>query len=189
MRLFHQLRTIVMFWCILLFILTSRCSASCGTSEGFVADVLNTKLDEITEFPWLASVQDDSGSHLVVGTIISDSWIVTAPSGLKIRKNLVGVVGVTELGAQEVAKNKYYPIRKVVVHERFDEVLLGNDVMLLMTEHKITFGQWVQPVCFPKRDPDNSAYSNCQVSGWSGAAAEDRKQWFGGLAQTIGGEH
>ncbi|XP_063801910.1 inactive serine protease 54 [Pseudophryne corroboree] len=162
----------VKIWCLILALWTPHSCASCSTYRGFVADVLNKKLLHLSGFPWLVSIQDLSGCHLEVGTIISEFWIVAAPSGLKMsyRKALVGVVGITELESKELEGRPHYPIRKVIVHQNYDEILLGHDLMLLMTEGKIIFGRNVQPVCFPSTDPDNSALTNCQVSGWRGAA-------------------
>ncbi|CAH2323813.1 inactive serine protease 54 [Pelobates cultripes] len=154
----------------LLSIFISRGSTRCGTYEGFFADSLNSRLSTSTSFPWLVSLRGLNRSHLAVGTIISSSWIVSAPSSLHIRHNLQAVVGITHLGPQE-SENQYYPIRKVIVHPDFDEVLLVNDLLLLLTEQQITFGQWVQPICFPNQDPENNAFASCQVSGWRGPTA------------------
>ncbi|KAM4614097.1 inactive serine protease 54 [Discoglossus pictus] len=135
----------------------------CGTYQGVIADAQNTKLqDEVTALPWLVSVQDKYGTHLIVGAIISEWWIVTAPSGLEKRSNLMAV-----LKTDNSSNTAIYPIRKVIIHEKFDAIQNINDIMLLMTEQKIHFGILKQPICFPSKDPENSALSNCLLSIWN----------------------
>ncbi|CAN2389300.1 hypothetical protein PRIEUP_LOCUS5713 [Pristimantis euphronides] len=119
-------------------------------------------------FPWLVSVEDSSRSHLAAGAIISDFWIVTSPSSLKLRNDLSIVVGITGLDTVLPHDRAVYAIHKVIVHEEFDEILHTNDIMLLMTGHKIKFSSTVQLIWFPSWDPDNAALSNCTVSGWTG---------------------
>ncbi|XP_066438689.1 inactive serine protease 54 [Eleutherodactylus coqui] len=143
-----------MLSCAVLLACTRCSSASCGTSDA-------------PGFPWLVSVQDYGGSHLAAGTIISEFWVVTAPSALKQREYLSVVVGIAELDTMEPNHKAAYAVRKVIAHEEYDD-LHANDLMLLMTADKIRFSRTVQPICFPSRDPDEAAVSNCTVSGWTG---------------------
>ncbi|XP_044125274.1 inactive serine protease 54 [Bufo gargarizans] len=147
--------------CWFLIACSCRSSASCGTLNG-----LKTRFLDLSSFPWLASVQDYSGSHLAGGAIISEFWIVTAPSALKLRRDLSVVVGISELDL--MGSRASYVIHRLIIHEEFDEILHSNDLMLLMTREKIRFGRRVQPICFPSLDPHNSALSNCTVSGRTG---------------------
>ncbi|XP_056381363.1 inactive serine protease 54 isoform X2 [Hyla sarda] len=155
-----------MMMCSTILIACIHClSASCGRFEVLTADALNKRLLSFSSFPWLVSVQNYMGFHLAMGTIISEFWIITAPSALKLRKDLIVVVGITNLD-NELHTRASYIIHKVIIHEEFDEILHRNDLMLLMTKNKIRFGSTVQPICFPSLDPHNSALSNCMVSGW-----------------------
>ncbi|KAM3920336.1 inactive serine protease 54 [Leptodactylus fuscus] len=143
-------------------------SPSCGVSEGFMADAIHTWLFRVSSFPWLVSVQDYNKSHLAVGTIISEFWIVTAPSALKLRKDLSVLVGITKEGSMDLHSKASYVIHKAIVHEEYDEILHSNDIMLLMTRDRIRFGYRVQPICFPSLESHNYALINCTVFGQMG---------------------
>ncbi|XP_069822501.1 inactive serine protease 54 isoform X2 [Dendropsophus ebraccatus] len=160
-----SMRASMLVYCMILIACAGCSSASCGRFKTPMAYAPSRQLLTVSSFPWLVSIQDHIRSHLAVGTIISEFWIITAPSALKIRKDLTAVVGITKLDLH-VHSRSSYPIHKVIVHEQFDEILHSNDFMLLMTKEKIRFDYRVQPICFPSLDPKNSALSNCKVSGW-----------------------
>ncbi|XP_073516047.1 inactive serine protease 54-like isoform X2 [Phyllobates terribilis] len=108
------------------------------------------------------------GSYLAGGAIISEFWIVTAPSAVRLREDLSVLVGSTELDSRYPPSKVSYAIHKVIIHEEFNNIHLSNDLMLLMTRDKIRFGRGVQPICFPNFDLRISALNNCSVSGWTG---------------------
>ncbi|KAM4011709.1 inactive serine protease 54 isoform 2-T2 [Anomaloglossus baeobatrachus] len=138
------------------FFIRGGSASRCGPS-----DPLSSEL-----FPWLVSVQSH-GSHIAGGAIISGFWIVTAPSAVPLRQDLSVLVGSTELGRLYPLRRTSYAIKKVIIHEEFNITYLRNDLMLLLTRDKITFGRGVQPICFTNLDLHLTALKNCVVSGWT----------------------
>ncbi|XP_077145084.1 inactive serine protease 54 isoform X2 [Ranitomeya variabilis] len=142
-------------FCTLL--MTSYSASRCGPPDPLSSQII----------PWLVSVQSH-GSHLAGGAIISEFWIVTAPSAVRLREALSVLVEITELDLMYPPRRVSYAIHKVIVHEKFNKIHLSNDLMLLMTRDKISFGRGVHPICFPNVDLGISALNNCSVSGWTG---------------------
>ncbi|XP_073420487.1 inactive serine protease 54 isoform X2 [Dendrobates tinctorius] len=141
---------------LLTFVMTGCSAARCGRSDPRSSPI----------FPWLVSVQSH-GSHLAGGAIISEFWIVTAPSAVRLRKDLTVLVGSSKLDTMYPPRRASYTIHKVIVHEKFNKIPLSNDLMLLMTRDKIRFGRGVQPIRFPNLYLGISDLNNCSVSGWT----------------------
>jgi len=88
----------------------------------------------ISDYPW--QVYYESGKYMCGGTIISDSWIITAAH---CTMNDDGSeIPVSEMFIKAGATNPYnimegrkYLVTEAIVHENFDKVTLDNDIALL----------------------------------------------------------
>ena len=85
----------------------------------------------IADFPW--QVYYISGSFLCGGSIISDTWVVTAAHCTKNTDgSAVPVSGMQiKVGASNTSGGKVYYVSDVIVHSGFDSQTLNNDIALL----------------------------------------------------------
>ncbi|HBE39996.1 MAG TPA: hypothetical protein DDW27_02095 [Bacteroidales bacterium] len=88
----------------------------------------------ISDFPW--QVYYESGNYLCGGTIISDSWIITAAHCTKNED--ASDIPVSQMFVKAGATNPYrinegkkYLISDVILHESFNNQTLDNDIALL----------------------------------------------------------
>ncbi|NWH69666.1 ACRO protein, partial [Piaya cayana] len=73
--------------------------------------------------------------------------------------------GVTHL-AQEAPEVQVRLVKRLVLHEDYDDVSQKNDVALVELEEPAGCGPFVQPVCVPDPSLSLSAMTKCYVSGW-----------------------
>lgn len=75
-------------------------------------------------------------------------------------------------------------VSDIIVHEKYDRMLMSNDVALMKLQRPLYFNRWVRPVCLPHMDDGTREAlwgpmpgTNCIAVGW-GAIKEhglDRK--------------
>ncbi|NXF17675.1 TM11E protease, partial [Rhodinocichla rosea] len=123
------------------------------------------------EWPWQASIQLD-GTHRCGASIISNTWLVTAAHcfrGVRDPRRWTASFGIL----LRPPKQKKL-VRKIIVHERYGDVLLDHeyDVAVVELASPIEFTSDVHSVCLPEAShifPDNAS---CFVTGW-GALEND----------------
>uniref|UniRef100_A0A670YJT8 Serine protease 54 n=1 Tax=Pseudonaja textilis TaxID=8673 RepID=A0A670YJT8_PSETE len=116
----------------------------------------------VGEFPWLVSLQDQ-GSHVALGSILSQDWILSAASSFHHRTQISALAGrLDPKGPGE----SLVPIQTIIPHEAFDEITLVHNIALLKTSTPLRFSVTLQPACFPTPDFPGAALKKCFVVGW-----------------------
>nr|XP_033798774.1 inactive serine protease 54 isoform X3 [Geotrypetes seraphini] len=173
---------LAMKWWLLLCFCIPQTTSGCGIINDSIPNNANMKLTLLNGFPWLVSLQDVNGTHLVTGSIISKYWIVSVASSFQDRKKTMAVVGLTELKKESEVEKRYqqYMIDTVIIHEDFNEITMDHNIAILKTITAISFSDYVQPICFSGRSVTSEALVNCQVSGRRQLYAEGspaKSQW------------
>ncbi|RDD44477.1 Ovochymase-1 [Trichoplax sp. H2] len=129
--------------------------------------------------PWQVSLQTSTGFHFCGGSIISDTYVVTAahcvdgqtPTSWRI------VLGAHNIGSNEPSQF-VATVKRAKMHPSYDTSTLSNDIAIIELNEKITFTNEISPVCVSKtRIADNA---DVIVSGWgtltAGGASPDTLQ-------------
>ncbi|KAF7242815.1 Ovochymase-1, partial [Varanus komodoensis] len=120
--------------------------------------------------PWQVSIKLGH-SHFCGGSLIRDDVVVTAAHcvvdlDLKVVKNLIVTAGEYSLGTMD-DEEQNIPVSKIIVHPAFDRFgYMDSDIALLYLNHRIKYGNEVQPICLPHKGELFEAGTLCVVSGW-----------------------
>lgn len=93
----------------------------------------------ISEFPWQAYFK--AGNYRCGGSIITNEWILTAAHCVK---NDTGTIGVSNMSVILGTSNPYnplegkeYAISEVIIHEKYNNETLENDIALLKLKYPV----------------------------------------------------
>ncbi|XP_070587557.1 inactive serine protease 54-like [Erythrolamprus reginae] len=138
------------------------CPRGCGRQTSSVPTNSAQEVAAVGEFPWLVSLQDQ-GSHIVLGSILSQDWILSTASSFHSRTKISALVGGSD---PKRPRSSLVPIQTIIPHEAFDEITLVHDIALLKTSTPLRFSETVQPICFPTPDFPGAMLKKCFVAGW-----------------------
>ncbi|XP_055477603.1 inactive serine protease 54 isoform X2 [Psammomys obesus] len=156
---------------LLLLYMSHSSSAICGMQKATITDESTENIVGINEFPWVVSLQDQHYTHLAFGCILSEFWILTTASFLQHRLKLIVIVGIANMDPQKTDHTEY-PVHSIIIHEKFNNKSMSNNIALLRTESAIFFDDLVQAICFlNKKLHRESVLRNCWVAGWNPTSA------------------
>ncbi|XP_072557340.1 transmembrane protease serine 4-like isoform X1 [Paramormyrops kingsleyae] len=148
-------------------VVSLSCS-DCGNSA--VKDRIVGGVDAmIDEWPWQVSLQYN-GQHTCGGSLLSESWVVTAAhcftsDRLLTRWRVVsGQTSVVSLGGSYVDK--------IIVNGQYDPTSSDYDITLIHLTNPITVGVSQRPICLPPYNLNLQNGAPLVVTGW-GYTKED----------------
>ncbi|KAG8143820.1 hypothetical protein E2320_000975, partial [Naja naja] len=144
------------------FTLPSSGGVGCGRQASLVPTNSAQEVTDVGEFPWLVSLQDQ-GSHVALGSILSQDWILSAASSFHRRTQISAVAGSSD---PKGPRESLVTIQTIIPHEAFDEITLVHNIALLKTSTPLHFSVTLQPVCFPTPDFPGATLKKCFVAGW-----------------------
>jgi len=129
-------------------------------------------------WPWQISLQAsyvEPSGHSCGGTLISDTWIVTAAhcfGGTRDKRMLRVHLGSHNKYKREAGEQIRY-IKRYVIFDDIDEQEflrygrfdMGNDLALIQLNAPVTFSDTVIPACLPTMT-DAPVGTNCYSTGW-----------------------
>ena len=112
------------------------------------------------------------------GSVISDSWVLTAAHCVEDNKKGNVIRVMLELGQHDLdtdAIERVIPLSQVIIHPDYNKpVRLSNDLALLKLDNPVDFNNvpHVRPICLPSNRDETFTGLTATVAGW-GRTIED----------------
>ncbi|XP_065079919.1 kallikrein-8-like [Ochlerotatus camptorhynchus] len=155
----------------------------CGQSSK--QRIAHGKIAEVFEFPWMALLGDINGEFHCGGSLIANSFVLTAAHCNKQKVDFVRV-GETDLSkpidcnyaqGEVDCADPFQDIKvaRFIRHQKYSASKRKNDIALIKLEHPAKLNDNVQPICLPLPEMLPKKFPpKMMVSGWG--FTEDRNE-------------
>ncbi|CAI5639304.1 duodenase-1 isoform X1 [Oreochromis niloticus] len=135
------------------------------------SDIIHGEKAPENSMQYMASVQDNNGRHVCGGFLIKEDFVVSAAHCDD--SNPTHVV----LGNHNLKNGNHQKIRieNKIIHENYQRVGLGDDIMLLKLTQKVQLNGRVQTIQLPPAEIHLQENQVCQVAGWGKTKTDDNK--------------
>nr|XP_019961542.1 PREDICTED: serine protease 33-like [Paralichthys olivaceus] len=159
-------RFLVMFW-FSTGVLASY-AQECGRPPLLENRIVGGMDAEDGAWPWQVDVQKDKDGHICGGSIITESWILSAahcfPNPLDVSSYII-YAGRYQLDGYNQHESSHR-IRQVVIPSGYSEPNNGRDVALVQLSSPVTWSDNIRPVCLPTSNTLFPSGMVCSVTGW-----------------------
>ncbi|XP_078508703.1 serine protease 27-like isoform X1 [Lissotriton helveticus] len=125
------------------------------------------------EWPWQASVQVD-GRHICGGTLITDSWVVSAAHcyyghsyAQSSYKVCMGMYQLSSSNPNSVCSE----VKSIIYNTLYTATGTPGDILLLELNTKVNYTNFIMPICLPNSTVEFPSGLNCWVTGWGNIAS------------------
>ncbi len=115
-------------------------------------------------WPWIVSLQ--LGDHICGGTLIDTRHVLTAAHCLAaaIGSQIRVIAGLHERQKTNTGRTQNILVSRIFRHEQYSTVSQSNDIAILRLSQPVQLNDYVNLICLPGPDPQESAAAT--VAGW-----------------------
>lgn len=148
---------------------------NCGKqTKGRIA---HGKIAQVFEFPWMALLGDINGDFHCGGSLIAESFVLTAVHCNRKKVDFVRI-GETDLSTprdcnyaegEEDCADPYQdiPVAQFIRHPKYSSSKKKNDIALIKLRHSAQLNDNARPICLPLPEMlDKKVHPKMIVSGW-----------------------
>ncbi|XP_018424271.1 PREDICTED: chymotrypsin-C-like [Nanorana parkeri] len=145
---------------------------SCGVPavNPKVSRVVNGEDTVPKSWPWQISLQYQGSSgawgHTCGGTLISDTWVLTAAHCISSSNVYRVFLGKYSLQTADEEGSIAISPEKIIVHERWNSFLIQNDIALIKLSKPAPLSDSIQPACLPANGALLANNADSFVTGW-----------------------
>lgn len=148
----------------------NTCSRTpCGTNarEFDQHRVVGGRPADPNEWPWLAALVYPEGDSFCGGTLISDTYVITAAHCVVGQKkaDIQVKLGEYDFAVEGETNDRAYAIENIKMHESYSTETQDNDIAIIKLAAPSTINKSVWPICLP---PPQKEFTNERafVVGW-----------------------
>nr|DBA15755.1 TPA: hypothetical protein GDO54_003223 [Pyxicephalus adspersus] len=121
-------------------------------------------------WPWQISLQYQGTSgawgHTCGGTLISDTWVLTAAHCISSSRVYRVYLGKHSLQTADEPGSVAIAPEKIIVHEKWNSFFILNDIALIKLSQPVEVSDTIQPACLPADGAILANNAPCFVTGW-----------------------
>ena len=155
------------FCCLMAISIVSGCGvpAISPVITGYPDRIVNGEDAVPHSWPWQVSLQTYSGSHFCGGTLVNESWVVTA-AHCPVYPRYTRVI----LGEHNRSSNaediQTMGVEKFFKHPQYGRPRFNNDIQLIKLASPARLGTHVSPACVAETSDNFPGGMMCVTSGW-----------------------
>uniref|UniRef100_A0A7N4PA81 Transmembrane serine protease 11F n=1 Tax=Sarcophilus harrisii TaxID=9305 RepID=A0A7N4PA81_SARHA len=132
--------------------------------------VMGTTAALTGEWPWQASLQLKDSGHQCGGSLISNTWIVTAAHCFQKTKN--PTQWIVTFGTTIIPPLRKQNVDTIIVHEKYNNITHENDIALMQLAENVEYSNEIQRVCLPESYIKLPPHTSVFVTGF-GSVVDD----------------
>ncbi|XP_035468193.2 serine protease 27 [Scophthalmus maximus] len=161
-----KLRFPAIFWCVA-GVLASY-AQECGRPPVMENRIVGGADATDGAWPWQVDIQTVTDGHICGGSIITESWVLSAahcfPNPSDVGSYII-YTGRYQLNGNNLHES-WHRVRQVVIPSGYNEPHTGKDLALVQLSSSVTWSDHVRPVCLPTWSTLFPSGLLCYVTGW-----------------------
>lgn len=154
------------FWCVTGFL--ASYAQECGRPSIVENRIVGGKDASDGAWPWQVDVQTASAGHICGGSIITQSWILSAahcfPNPSDVGSYII-YAGRYQLNGLNQHQS-VHRVSRVVIPSGYTEPHNGKDLALVKLSSPVSWSDYIRPVCLPASGALFPGGMLCYVTGW-----------------------
>lgn len=138
-------------------------------------------------WPWQVDIQKGTSGHVCGGSIISESWVLSAahcfPNPYDVSSYII-YAGRQWLHGYNLYESLHF-VSRVVIPPGYSDPESGSDVVLVQLSSPVYWSDYIRPICLPASGTLFPAGLPCYVTGWGNMRNGVPLQGVGTLQQVM----